>query len=457
MSVCPLVWIPLALGVVGAVVPDPHRRAKPLHGLWNALCLVTLVVSIAGAADSPFLRPIALDRHGGRCLMVIGAWAAGFGWAVTDLGRGATTLAGLIVTATSRDLLGLTFGLELVRLGTTRRSPWDQLPLVGLAVGVASCLGVLGTADLEEMRSLLAAAYSPSEPHVAIGRPGLMLVGGIAVWLIAAVAPMATRVAVVDEDENAEPLGSLLAAISARNLAAMFALGRVVSDGLPGLQPMIVTLMLVLALIFGGLAVGRLADRQRLDRIVLGLALWQAAGQLMGLATALSTGTGVEGLAVTWLHDSLVLAAITAAVHGWVERSSPPAYLDELRGLGGIRPRDAVLFLIPLGSVLGGPLLAGSWLRMEMLVQLFSTHTAGANDLLWPRADLRLAAVFWGAGWIVALRAAATIGRVMLLETPFRSEVPRRSLWPTMVAVAATLLVVISGCWPHSLIWLMHR
>jgi hypothetical protein len=408
---------------------------------------------------------LGFDDFARHAALPIGLWTVAFGWTirVEQVGGGGVTLCGLLLAATSSDLIGLTFAIEMVRVSTAfaehgHRSVLDRLALPILGLGVVGCLGVTGSLDLANIRDVLAAAYAPVDPLTPIGRPALALVGSVMLWIVAAVIPLGVRAMVVSG--VGEPLGQQSAAITVRGLVALLALSRTIIIGCPGLEPVIVTLLVMLSLIGGCCAIWLLCERQRLDRVVAGFTLWLSAGQLLWLAASVqSAEANLVGCwqPIGWTHDLLVLAAMVAAAQGWVGRSSPIAYLDELRGLAVIRPWAAALLLVPLASLLGGPLLAGGWLRLTMLSQLFAFHGPGPDDLQWPRFDVRYGLVVWAVGWIVTGRAATEIARVVLLETPLRGDIPRHPRWPTAVAITVTVSVIVAGCWPQLLSLLTAR
>jgi NADH:ubiquinone oxidoreductase subunit 2 (subunit N) len=184
--------------------------------------------------------------------------------------------------------------------------------------------------------------------------------------------------------------------------------------------------------------------------------LWQAAGQLLWLTPSVLGGGDATWLSVGWSHDLLVLAAMSAIAVSWAGRSSPVAYLDELRGLGTIRPASAALLLIPLFSLFGGPLVAGSWLRLTMMSQLFAVHVPGPDDLQLPRLDVRDALLVWSVIGVAAARAAVEIVRVVLLETPLRIDAKPRGRWATGIAALPAIVLIVAGCWPQ-LLTLMAR
>jgi len=434
------------------------------------LCFVAALTGVlAGFVESTSIA-LGLDDFARRALPVAGLWAAAFGWVMlrgddegrsAAVGRGGAILGGLTLAATSTDLIGLSFALEMVRIGTTvsrreERGMLDRLLFLGLCVGAAGCQGVTGSLDLATMRDVLAGVYTPAEPLVPVGRPALVLVGSVALWMIAAVTPIGIRAVSAVLDERGEPLEQQLAALTARQLVALLALSRWMAVGLPGLEAAVTTLLVMLSLIAGGCAVWLMDDRQRLDRLLSGFALWQCAGHLLWLTAAIKA-TDAMWLPVGWSHDLLVLAAMAAIAVSWVGRSSSLAYLDELRGLGALRPVSAALLLIPLVSLLGGPLVAGGWLRLTMMSQIFSLHVPGPDDLLFPRLDVRYALLLWSVVWIVSARAAVEIGRVVLLETPLRIDAWSRGWWAMVVAVLTATAVIAAGCCPYLLTLLIER
>ncbi|HUQ68158.1 MAG TPA: hypothetical protein VM165_01470 [Planctomycetaceae bacterium] len=465
MTVSPLVWLPLALGLAGLLWPGSWRRPTVWIVAWFGLCVAAVMMGAAIGCVETTSIVLGLDNFARRALPVVGLWAGAFGWVLlrddqhsrsAAVGRGGVILGGLTLSATSTDLIGLSFAIEMVCFGTSVprrevRGMLDRLPFLGLCVGAAGCLGVTGSLELVTMRDVLAGVYTPAEPLLPIGRPALVLVGSVALWMIAAAAPVGVRAVSAVLDERGEPLEHQLAALTARQLVALLALSRWIAVGLPGLEATVTTLLVMLSLIAGGCAVWLLNDRQRLDRLVGGFALWQSAGQLLWLTAAIHDTGNIVWLPAGWSHDLLVLAAMVAIAVSWVGRSSPVAYLDELRGLGAIRPVSAALLLVPLASLLGGPLVAGGWLRLTMMAQLFALHVPGPDDLLFPRLDVRYALLLWSVVWIVSARAAVEIGRVVLLETPLRIDAQPRGRWATAAAALAATALIAAGCCPYLL------
>jgi hypothetical protein len=461
MSVCPLVWGALAFGVVGTLGRRSSRDAKWPRRAWLVLCLATAAIGLAVSLSSSLADACGFDEFARRAALPIGLWAMAFGWTRQDagqFGRGGMIVGGLLLAATTADLIGLTFGLVLVALGSRRKGDdatafLDRMAWIASGVGAGGCLGALGTTDLAAIRDALDLAYTPSEPLIPIGRPALVILGSVAVWMIGAMASIGARCAPTLHDDG-EPLEQRLADVTARGLVAMLGLSRWIATGLPGLNGVLVTLSLLLSLVAGAAAAWALSDRQRLDRRMMGLALWLFSGQLLWLTALVEPES--SALAWRWLplgigHDLAVLAAITAAMHGWVGRASPMAYLDELRGMATIRPWSAILVGVPLVSLLGGPLVAGFWLKLTMASQLFAMHGPGPDDLAWPRTDVRIALGLWGVTWIVAARSAVDLARLMLLETPLGSDAPPRRPWSTTIAWSIGLTIVILGLSPSLL------
>jgi hypothetical protein len=473
MTVWPGVWLPLACGLVGLHWPWPVRRPAVWTGVWAGLCFGLALVAGLAAANTGW--PLALDGISPN-LWVIAVWAVGFGWTLSrgdrdlaaSFSRHCVTLGGLLAAATSQDLLALAVAVELVRWGTDPPGASDagvaaagRLPFWGMLLGVAGCVGVTGSLELATIAERLAGWYVPADPEMSLGRPPLVLVGSVTLWLIAAVAGPLLRAIAVRVETAAEPLGTQLAALVARQLAALLAVSQTIAAGWPGLERPVLTLLLVLSALAGGLGVWLVRDRDRLDRVLAGLSLAVFGGQLLWL-TAWQNAVAMPTLSVapeqvagwtrlSWSHDLLAWSAIGAVTTGWLGRSAHPVYLDQLRGMGGMKPWTAAALLIPLASLLGGPMLAGSWLRLVAVTQVLELHLLGPEELWLPRPDVRWGVAYHGAVWMLVIGGVLAIARVTLLEPPLGVVIPRRDRWPSGVTLLAALAIFLTGCCP----WLL--
>jgi hypothetical protein len=470
------VWLALVCGV--ALVALARGGGARTIGfasavlVWSALGL-SLDARIAGSA-------IPLDdlARAGVGLAVL--WSAGFGAGLTSPGTPTLTrwgwmwlaVGGLAGVSCGQDWLTMGLAWEIVRRSTgalcdaQRPSARDALwPSLGFWIAVVAWLFATGTLDLAETATVLQRSYAARDPEVSLGRPALIVQGAACLLVISTLAPCFS---VAWESLRSPPDDAAVAAFTARLLAAVVLLARCCRDVFFGLEASLSGVLLVFAGAAYCAAVWLARGPSRLDRLWLGLGLWQLAVAIHWLLVMLLARTSIGGgfpaadasqLASRWLlfellHAVVILTGATAAIRLAARDGTPPKFLEELRGRARDNPGWAALLLIPLASAIGLPGLCGGWLVFLRLITLWSLPQAGPNDTLEPHAGLIVLQIMGLVAWVPMASAALGVVRTLVWEPSWTTWESRGDGWSRIIALAATALLVTAGLAPQ--LWLQH-
>ena len=367
-----LVLLPEAVVVAGAigmlflgrpgVMRRGRRRYLPVAATLVALVALGIELWVGAVLSSFFSGALVQDRFAlfakAAALLAAAAAIAVTDWSAEEsqpVGLAMPLLAafGVMVAASSGDLVGLWAGIELaglaavVLVATRRPDLGIRLLVTGavgtalLLVGIAYVYATVGTADLAALRQLL----QVESPTLPLALPVLLLFGGLAVR--AGWAPY--QFARVPVALGASPLGTGVVV----GLVAMAAVtvGIKVTAVLTFRPELFTSGLLVLAavaMVGGGAAA--LAARSPRARLVY-LAVGQAGWLVAGLATDYRAGLG----ATLFLLGAFGVAATAGpAALGGVEGGE-----GGLAGLGSLRPARAAALAIAALSLAGAPPLAG--------------------------------------------------------------------------------------------------
>lgn len=486
------VWGTLICGV--ALIVLARARHVRVAGLLSAL----LVWTSLGVTINPGWgwSALSLDHLARAGIGLAILWSVGFGAGLTS----STTpfaarwgwmwliVAGLCAVTCGQDWLTIGLAWEIVRrataalcessacdrmetsdvfrdfgsLGRVRDALW---PSLGFWTSVVAWLFCTGTLELSEIATALQRSYAARAPEVSLGRPALIVQAAACLVVISTLAPCFTIVWRIDRSETDD---AKVAALCARQLAAMLLLTRCGRDVFFGLEASLGGIVLV----FAGaayLAAARLTSRpSRLDQLWIGCGLWQLAVSLnwllMVLLTRTSIGGGLPtangspiaawGLLFELLHTVVVLAGASAAVRLASRGGTPPAFLEELRGRARSHPAWALLVLVPIASLIGLPGLWGGWLYFFRGVALWSLPQAGPNDTLTPHGGLIALQLVGLAAWVLMGSAMLNVFRTLLWDQPWTTWTSRGDAWNRVIAISTAALLLIGGLAPH--IWLQR-
>ena len=406
------------------------------------LVLVALGVELwAGAAMSPYLGGALVQDRFALFVKAVVLVAAAIVIAATDwtsedspyLGLAMPLVAafGVMVAASSGDILGLWAGLELAAAAAvvlvSLRRPDVALRLL-LAGGVASTLVLVGlvfvyastgNADLSSIRSVLA----NETPTLPLAIPVLLLLGGLAVR--AGLAPF--HVASLPAGLGASPLGAALVMGMAAVAAGVVALKLLAALlPIPDVYAPYAQVVAALAMVGGGAAALAVrSPRPRMAYMATSQLGWVAAG----LSTHFRSGTGA---ALFLLGAFAVAATCGPALLGRSEGGEPA-----IAGFGAVRPLRAAGVTLAMLSLAGAPPLAGFFGELAVAASLAQSH----NFVLLGLGLL---------GSVLCVAAAVGTLRVLYIQSP--PEESRRGPGAALPAVTAfssvgaiAFCVVIAG------------
>jgi NADH-quinone oxidoreductase subunit N len=198
--------------------------------------------------------------------------------------------------------------------------------------------------------------------------------------------------------------------------------------------------------------------QNNLRRLMAYSSVAHAGYMLVGLAAAPLLGGGAPVAGVEALMFYLVAyAAMTIGVFAVLAHLQTPERpvedVDDLAGLSVSRPGMALLLVVFLFSLIGMPLTAGFWAKLQVIFGAMDVPpdagaSAGSPSLYWFFVLLAvLTAINAAVGAWYYLRVAA----VMYLRTPLR-PVGRARFGPVLVAVWLCALVTLAfGLYPRPL------
>jgi NADH-quinone oxidoreductase subunit N len=421
--------VALAIGVVVAGrfawLPVTSRRYLPQGVALVVLIALGLEVWAGATVGSYFGGALLQDRFAlfakAAVLLTAAVAVATTDWAAEDsihIGLAMPLLAafGVMVAASSADVLGLWAGLELAGAAgvvmVALRRPDLALRLL-VAGGIASALVLVGlvfvyaTTGNPNLAGIRAVVGSEA-PALPLAIPVLLLLGGLAVR--AGLAPF--HVAGLQVGLGASPLGAGLvfgmAAVAAATVGIKLAAALI---PIPDAYVPYVQVVAALAMVGGGAAALAVrSPRPRLAYLAVSQLGWVAAG----VSTHFRAGIGGS---LFLLGAFAVAATCGPALLGRAEGGEPA-----IHGLGTLRPVRAAGLALAMLSLAGAPPLAGFFGELAVAAALAQS----GNYMM-----LGLGLV----GSVLGVAAVVGTLRVLYIQSPL--EESRRGAAAALPAVTA--------------------
>ncbi len=409
-------------------------------------------------------------------------------------------VAGVMLVTAANDAISLALSLEIVqfashalrRMGrvdetrlvpaeqTERNSPRSETCLwLGIVASICVWLGIaLGASvsastQFDEVRMVLAQAYSPGPGRVAIGagsKLGLLAIGLIVTGLSCRIGLVPWPTVVV---ETVRGCGYWTAGcvLLGGQLAGVLGLARLCGTVWIGFASELTVLLIVLSgatfvvaggLAARGLAVGEGTLRRWLSAFVMLHGAWLLVGVIAATAdlaapeNSLAAAAGQPGaLSILLFSTGASLCGLSGLflLVGHLGRGEREVeYLDELLGLGRLAPVAAIALMIVLASLIGHPPLWGCWGQWLLLVSGFNVRAAvGASRVLPNHGVIALLLI----GTLATLLLAAVVvrfARVLFLEEPVSRTLPQGGRAALGVGLFAALALVGLGLFPSRLL-----
>ena len=340
-------------------------------------------------------------------------------------------------------------------------------------LGIALGAGVTASTQFDEIRMVLAQAYSPGPGRVAIGagsKLGLLAIGLIVTGLSCRIGLVPWQTVFVETVRGCGYWTGGCVLIGGQ-LAGVMALARLCGTVWIGFTSEVTVLLIVLsgatfvvsgAFAAQGLAVGEGTLRRWLTAFLMLHGAWLLVGVIAATAdlaapeNSLATAAGQPGALSILLFSTgaslFGLSGLFLLLSHLARGDREVEYLDELLGLGQLAPAAAISLMIVLASLIGHPPLWGCWGQWLLLVAGFNVRAAvGASNVLPNHGVIALLLV---ATLSTLLMAAVVIrfARVMFLEEPVSRTLPqggRAALW---AGLFAALALVVLGQFPSKLL-----
>ncbi|MBN2580121.1 MAG: NADH-quinone oxidoreductase subunit N [Pirellulales bacterium] len=414
-----------------------------------------------------FTRWLALNLAG--LLVLLNFRPSADGGAPETLGSLLLTVAGTMLVASSQDLVMMFVSLELISIPTYvllylgRRDALNQeaaakyfyLSVLASAIflyGLSFLYGVGRSTNLEAIAAALSALEQTSPAFVSFAKLALVLI----------VAGLAFRLAAVpfhfyapDVYQGTTHANAALLSVIPK-AAALVALLRLGWWAMPGMENFAWKLVLILSLLTMTLGNVTALWQDHLRRLMAYSSIAHAGYLLIGVAVALAGRNASPAVfdgwtAVFFYLCVYALATIgTFAVWHYLGGTRSVEGLDELAGLGKIRPTAAALLALFLFSLTGIPPLAGFWGKLQIFAAAMNAGggPGGGETGLW----FTVLAVIGVLNAAIAAAYYLRIVGVMYFRIPLgapRTEGDRGAL---LAAVACAALLVAFSVLPGPLV-----
>ena len=422
------------------------------------------------------------------------------GGAAERLGFLSFLVAGVMLVTAANDAISLALSLEIVQFAShalrrtgradeTRPAPTDRterdsprgetclwlgiIASICVWLGIALGAGVWASTQFEEVRMVLAQAYSPGPGRVAIGagsKLGLLAIGLIVTGLSCRIGLVPWQAVFVETVRGCGYWTGGCVLLGGQ-LAGVMGLARLCGTVWIGFGSELTVLLIVLSgatfVVAGGLAARGLAVGEgTLRRWLIAFVMLHGAWLLVGVIAAtadlaapensLAAAAGQPGALAILLFStgaSLVgLSGLFLLLSHLRRGDREVEYLDELLGLGRLAPAAAISLMIVLASLIGHPPLWGCWGQWLLVVAGFNVRAAvGASNVLPNHGVIVLLLV----GTLATLLMAAVVirfARVMFLEEPVSRALPQGGRALLGVGLFAALVLVGLGLFPSRLL-----
>jgi NADH-quinone oxidoreductase subunit N len=351
---------------------------------------------------------------------------------------------GVMVAASSADVVGLWAGLELaaasaIVLVSLRRADLGLRLLIsgGVAsglvlIGLAFVYATSGNGDLTAIHNVLVSVL----PTLPLAIPVLLLLSGLA--MRANLAPF--HITGLTAGLGASPLGAGLllgvVALAAATVAIKLAAALI---AVSAVYVLFVEVLAGVAMVGGGVAaIAAHAPRARLAYLAVSQVGWVAAG----LVSHYRAGIGAS---LFLLGAFAVAATCGPAILGRAEGGEMA-----IHGLGALRPARAAGLALAMLSLAGAPPLAGFFGEFAVAASLAQS---GHFELL----ALGL------LGWVLCLVAAVSTLRVLYIQSPLEDSrrgsmvLPVLTALSTAGAVALCAVIVAYGVFAYPIMGLADQ
>jgi NADH-quinone oxidoreductase subunit N len=432
--------------------------------------IAALLIFRDSGTDAAIYGPVLADSFGdiirwlaattGLLLILSGTRTAKSNLSTEYLGSMLLVSAGIMIVGRANELVLLFLGLELITiptyvllfLGRNGRGTAEAtakyffLSVLSSAIllyGLSFVYGLAGTTTM--------VSFDPLDRTIQsafMNTPTAL--GGIALVLV--LAGLGFKIAAVpfhfyapDVYQGVSHSNAALLSIAPK-MAGMAALIRLVLIGLPGSNPMVWQLLLVIAIIT--MTLGNVAAlwQKDLRRLMAYSSIAHSGYMLIGLAAAAASPNqaygGVAAVLFYLCVYSLATAGFFAATSFLGDDEESVRHVDDLAGLSQSQPLIAAAIAVFMFSLAGIPPLAGFWGKLTLLTSSVDVaiHSVDPTVAKW---FFVLAIV----GGINAAIAAAYYLRVISTMYFQRNSNPLRGTggWQAAAVGAAALLVILLG------------
>ncbi|MFO0922777.1 MAG: NADH-quinone oxidoreductase subunit N [Pirellulales bacterium] len=450
----------LLFGIFEDKVPEPTEKRSDDGWGWASLVLILVIWAwwwLSGRASmessTRLFRADELSRYGIHLAFLGGALITAISVAMTPKkfasefhGCLLMLLSGLVIVAASNDLMVLYLGLELVSIPTTvllavsridgqgREATLKYFSLSAFSttiflLGASYLFGLSGTTSLAGITSTLSSNSSN--------------LGSVAMALV--IAGLAFRITAVPFHfyapdvfaGSALPLAALLAYLP--KVAGFLALARLMGGATlaPGMAaevtPVLITLSLVTMILGNATALVQTTWR----RLLAYSSIAHTGYLLFGLVALLNQGLSSRPLFVYLAAYGAMTLGVFAALASMATSPEHDPKLEDAKGLFRRNPWVAICLTISLLSLIGMPLTAGFWAKLQIFL-----YAVSANDTL-----LRVGAMIMAINAVIgAVYYLSALVRLYMEPSETTSVEPNAQPW-----TAATLACV--ACAALTLLW----
>lgn len=409
-------------------------------------------------------------------------------------------VAGVMLVTAANDAISLALSLEIAqfashalrrmgRIDETRlfsqdgaevnSPPGETCLWLGIIASVCVWLGialgasVTASTQFDEVRMVLAQAYSPGPGRVAIGagsKLGLLSLGLIVTGLSCRMGLVPWQAVAVETVRGCGYWTSGCVLVGGQ-LAGVLALARLCGTVWIGFTSELTVLLIVLsgatfvvsgAFAARGLAVGQGTLRRWLTAFVMLHSAWLLVGVIAATAdlaapeNSLTAAAGQPGALSILLFSTGAslcgLSGLFLLLSHLARGDREVEYLDELLGLGQLAPVAATVLMIVLASLIGHPPLWGCWGQWLLVVAGFNVRAAvGASNILPNHGVIVLLLVATLSTLLVAT-VVIRFARAMFLEEPVSRTLPQGGRASLGVGLFAAMALIALGLFPSKLL-----